>query len=129
LRALSLLGLRRAELSILLAGPRRTRSLNRRWRGVDRTTDVLSFPLYRSPAEFPEENDFAIGDVVINPSMAAEQARLSGVSLKEEMRRLLVHGVLHLLGHDHEGSAYKRKKMEALERDLMGKLEAQEQPQ
>lgn len=123
MRALSLLGLRRAELSILLAGPERTRALNRQWRGVDRTTDVLSFPLYRTPAEFPAEGGFPLGDVVINPSRAAEQARRFGVSLRVEMRRLLIHGILHLAGYDHEGSAYKRRKMEALERELMEGLE------
>lgn len=115
------LGLQRAELSILLAGPRKMRALNRQYRGVDSSTDVMSFPIYESPREFPEDSDFLLGDVVINPSQAQSQALGQGITLKEELRRLLVHGLLHLLGYEH-GSAYQRKKMMTKELELIKEL-------
>ncbi|GAB4390332.1 MAG: rRNA maturation RNase YbeY [Thermodesulfovibrionales bacterium] len=121
-KALRLLGLQRAELSVLLAGPEGIRKLNSRYRGVDRPTDVLSFPLYESPRDFPVEGEFALGDIVLCPSQAARQARLYGVALEDEMRRLLVHGLLHLLGFDHERSGYARRRMERKERELMEAL-------
>jgi rRNA maturation RNase YbeY len=118
-RALRSLGLQRAELSLLFASPALTRSLNRDYRGVDRTTDVLSFPIYSSPGEFPPEGGFLLGDIVINPQLAASQARELGHTLGAEIRRLLVHGLLHLMGHGHEGSDYQRRKMRRLERELL----------
>jgi probable rRNA maturation factor len=123
LKALRLLNLQRAELSILLAGAKRTKELNLKYRGVNRTTDVLSFPIYESPDEFPADADFLIGDIVINPSQALIQAKEHGVTFKEELRRLLVHGLLHLLGYDHEKNTYQRRKMIKKETELLEKLE------
>lgn len=117
-KALRLLGLQRAELSVLLAGSDRIRRLNRQYRGVDSPTDVLSFPLYDSPRDFPGEGEFALGDIVICPERAARQARDYGSTLNEEMRRLMVHGLLHLLGFDHEKGDYRRRKMQRKEREL-----------
>jgi probable rRNA maturation factor len=116
-----LLGLQRAELSILLASPQKIRALNRQYRGVDSSTDVLSFPIYESPREFPKDSDFLLGDVVIDPSRAQRQALGQGITLEEELRRLLVHGLLHLLGYEH-GNAYQRKKMTAKELELIREL-------
>jgi probable rRNA maturation factor len=84
---------KRASLSVLLCGDARMRSLNRRWRRTDRPTDVLSFP--------SGEEGF-LGDLVIDVSYAARQARARGHSLARELKILLAHGLLHLLGYDHE---------------------------
>lgn len=84
---------RGASLSLLFCGDARMRRLNREWRKKDKPTDVLSFP--------SGETGF-LGDVVIDVPYAARQARSRGHSLERELQILLVHGVLHLLGFDHE---------------------------
>ena len=83
----------RASVSVLLCGDARMRRLNREFRKVDRPTDVLSFPA-GEPA--------FLGDVAIDVPYAARQARKRGHALDREVQLLLAHGVLHLLGHDHE---------------------------
>jgi rRNA maturation RNase YbeY len=93
---LSKLGAKRPlspSLSVLLCGDRRMRALNREWRGLDLPTDVLSFP--------SGEQGF-LGDVVIDVPYAARQARRRGHAVSREVRILLAHGLLHLLGYDHE---------------------------
>lgn len=90
---------------------------------MDRTTDVLSFPLYRSMKEMPDGTEFLLGDIVINPHAAERQAVIWGVSLREEMRRLLIHGFLHLLGYDHEKTRQEAEKMRRRERTLRNALE------
>lgn len=92
------------------------RSLNLKWRGIDRPTDVLSFPS-ASPGSR------AIGDIVICPSYAQKRAKEYGAPFKEEIRRLLIHGIVHLLGYDHEeggaqGARMKRKENALLRRML-----------
>ncbi|MFP5232578.1 MAG: rRNA maturation RNase YbeY [Acidobacteriota bacterium] len=91
-KAAGLLG----EVDVLLAGDRTLRRLNREFRGKDKATDVLSFP---SPAEFAGEH---AGDLAISLDTAQRQAREQGHTLRDEVRILLLHGVLHLLGMDHE---------------------------
>ena len=86
----------KGSLSVLLCGDVRMRTLNRVWRGKDVPTDVLSFPAGEAgPAPF-------LGDVAIDVPYAARQARRLGHSLRREVQVLLAHGILHLLGHDHE---------------------------
>jgi probable rRNA maturation factor len=80
-------------LDVLLCGDARMRALNREWRRTDRPTDVLSFPTRESNT---------LGDLVIDVPYAARQARRRGHALAREVQVLLAHGVLHLLGHDHE---------------------------
>ena len=80
-------------LDVLLCGDARMRALNREWRRRDRPTDVLSFPAAGSEM---------LGDLVIDVPYAARQARRRGHALQREVQVLLAHGVLHLLGHDHE---------------------------
>lgn len=121
-KALRSLGLERAELSVLFAGQRRMRKLNLLWRGVDSTTDVLSFPMYASPREFPKEGEFLLGDIAIDPLRAKEQADRRGHSLKGELRLLLVHGILHLMGHDHENGGPGARKMRRKEREVLEAL-------
>ena len=101
----------REELSVALVSDREMRGLNRRWRGKDRPTDVLSFPLNDSRA---------LGDVVISLQTARRQSREGGWPLAAELRRLLAHGILHCRGYDH-GDAREARKMAAAERRLLGK--------
>ena len=109
-----------AEISVLLIGDRAMRSLNRRYRGKDRTTDVLSFPL--RDGTFSKVQHHLLGDIVISVPAAARQAKAAGEPFLVEIDRLLVHGFLHLLGYDHERSRVEARRMEARERRLRGAL-------
>ncbi len=100
-RILELLGEVEAELSVLLVTDAEIHALNRQWRGVDRPTDVLSFP-QREPAVARTPAPGALGDVVVSVETAARQAAERSCTLLDEVTRLLVHGVLHLVGFDHE---------------------------
>jgi len=96
-------------LSITLVGPARIRSLNRTHLGHDRVTDVIAFAHViggraRGRTDAPRRppvRPSLVGDVYICPSVAAAQARALGIGAREELRRLVVHGVLHVTGHDH----------------------------
>jgi len=110
-----------AEVSILVVGDRAMRSLNRRYRGKDRTTDVLSFPLREG--KFPPVQRDLLGDIVLCIPVAVRQARAAGETLFQEVDRLLVHGLLHLLGYDHERGGREARRMEARERRLRAALE------
>lgn len=90
-----------AELSILITDDEEICSLNRLYRGLDRPTDVLSFS--QLEGEGPVGVHQLLGDVVISWETAQRQASDLGHEVPLEMKRLLVHGVLHLLGYDHEG--------------------------
>jgi len=96
------------SLSVLLCGDRRMRTLNGAWRRVDRPTDVLSF----LPFEESSSSSF-LGDIVIDVPYAARQARRRGHALQREVQILLAHGLLHLLGYDHEeddGTMFRRQR-------------------
>jgi len=104
-----------AELSILFVGDQRMRGLNRRYRGMDRTTDVLAFAM----REAPESSAGLLGDVVIAVPTAARQAKEGQRSLDEELTVLLVHGILHLCGYDHERSEKEARRMHRRERMIL----------
>lgn len=95
------------------------RSLNRRFRGKDSATDVLSFPSFDERGKDPAGEDGNLGDVVISADTALRQARDSGHSFEREVSELLIHGILHLCGYDHEGDAGE---MNRLELSLRSKL-------
>jgi probable rRNA maturation factor len=107
--ALRALGLDRGEVGVLLVGDRRIRELNRRWRGLDRPTDVLSFS-QREGAGGGLHPD-VLGDVVVSVPTAVRQAGAAGLSLAEEIDRLVIHGILHLAGHEHEGDPRRARAM------------------
>jgi probable rRNA maturation factor len=88
-----------AELSVLLVTREHMRQLNARFAGEDRATDVLAFPMMED-----EEEALLLGDVVICPRVAGRNAQRLGHSLVRELDVLLVHGTLHLLGYDHQGT-------------------------
>jgi len=114
-RVMKLLGHSRSELSISLVDDASIRSLNRDHRGHDRATDVLSFSLV--DGDHADYRGNLLGDVVISVDTARRQARARRRSLDEEATRLMIHGVLHLLGHDHEADDEYRR-MRAEERRL-----------
>jgi len=97
-----------AELSIVLCGDARMRTLNRRYRGKDRTTDVLAFALHEGRA-LAHADLRVLGDVVISLPAATRQARAAGRDPAAEVRMLLAHGLLHLLGDDHRTLAQARR--------------------
>ena len=92
------------------------RTLNRRYRGKDRTTDVLSFPLREG--RFSGIQPHVLGDIVLSLPTASRQAKAAGEKYHVEIRRLLVHGYLHLLGYDHERSGVEAGRMESREQRL-----------
>jgi probable rRNA maturation factor len=98
--ALSALGLSRSELSIALVDDDEIARLNRDWRKKRGPTDVLSFSLVEG--DFAEHRAGLLGDVVISVETAARQAAERRRGLDDELARLMVHGLLHLVGHDHE---------------------------
>jgi probable rRNA maturation factor len=105
-----------AELSVSLVDEAAMRRLNRDYRGHDRPTDVLAFAMregVRAPGDAA-----VLGDVVISLDTAARQAQERGVSAADEVRTLLIHGILHLLGYDHERSVLDACRMRAMERRL-----------
>lgn len=144
-KALRLLGLKKAELSILLVNDRGMKALNSMHRHIGKTTDVLSFPQdsaevrihpsqcygewKRGSAEAKvfqtsklpnfQTSELILGDVVINLQAAKRQAPEAGLLFHEEIRWLLVHGILHLIGYDHEKSKYAERKMREKEKKLL----------
>ncbi len=109
------LGHGESELSISLVGDDELMELNHRFRGEGKPTDVLSFSLLEGDhAEFHGD---LLGEVVIDLEVAARQASMLGHGLDTEMTRLLIHGTLHLLGHDHQQEKEARA-MEAAEESL-----------
>ncbi len=89
-----------AAMSITFVGPARMRTLNREHLGKDRATDVIAFALSRPPVP-PSPRPTVVGDIYICPAAAAQNARRFGTTVRDETRRLVVHGVLHVLGYEH----------------------------
>lgn len=89
----------RREFSVAFVSDRRMKELNKLFRGKNDTTDVLSFP--HEPDEFDPDKD-NLGDIVISVEQAARQAEENGLTLELEIKQLILHGVLHLCGYDHE---------------------------
>ena len=87
-----------SELSVLFVGSDHIRRLNKRFAGNDYSTDVLAFPMMDE-----DDEGFLLGDVVVCPAVAEENARKMGHGTAKEIDTLLVHGTLHLLGYDHQG--------------------------
>lgn len=114
---LEALDLSQAELSILLTDDPTIWALNREHRQKDRSTDVLAFPLDEQPS-WAMGAERLLGDVVISLDTAARQAAARKRSLEAEVRFLLAHGLLHLVGHDHDTPTRKRR-MDTLTRRLV----------
>jgi probable rRNA maturation factor len=106
-----------AELSVLFIGARAMRTLNRQYRGKDSATDVLSFSLREG--RFGRVQPNMLGDIVIAVPVARQQAVDADLTLQQELERLLVHGLLHLVGYDHERGAADARIMRMKERSLL----------
>jgi probable rRNA maturation factor len=107
------------ELSIALVDDDEIRSLNARWREIDRPTDVLAFAQREGDEHGPSE---LLGDVVISVPTAKRQAVERGHSLDREIAELLVHGLLHLLGYDHERSPSEARRMFRRQREVLAAI-------
>ena len=109
------------ELSVSIVGDRSIRIINRDYLGRDRPTNVISFPLQEGDCSGINPN--ALGDVVISADTAAREAEDGGIDFFERLAFLLLHGILHLCGYDHERSGEAAaKKMERKERKLFKML-------
>ena len=109
------------ELSILLTDDASIKELNAQWRAKDKPTDVLSFSQLEGEP-FPGEAP-CLGDVVISMDTASRQAEKIGHSLEDEFCRLLTHGILHLLGHDHVHGGRQASKMKREESRILAILD------
>ena len=115
-KILSDLGFQGYELSIVIVDDQEITRLNRQYFHRNRPTNVISFPMaVGDPASLPSR---VLGDVVISAETSKRQAEEAGGKAKDEILFLLIHGILHLAGYDHEGAADERKKMEAKEKEL-----------
>jgi probable rRNA maturation factor len=109
-----------AELSLVLGDDALVRSLNREWRGQDKSTNVLSFPALDA-GNPPPGAPHLLGDVVLAFETVAAEAEAQGKLIAHHLRHLVVHGVLHLLGFDHLVEA-EAERMESLETDVLARL-------
>jgi probable rRNA maturation factor len=117
-RALEVVPAGGAGVTVVFVSDRAMRELNRRWRGKRGTTDVLSFPAEQDEFEKLAEGA-TLGDVVISVERAARQAAEHGLSFEREVEQLILHGMLHLCGYDHERDTGE---MNALELRLRRRL-------
>ena len=109
------------EVAIVLADDDEVRRLNRDYRGIDKPTNVLSFGSSGDGRDRVAGEPIILGDVILARETVAAEAATQGKSIADHALHLVVHGVLHLLGHDHE-SAREAEAMEALEIDLLARL-------
>ncbi len=120
-RVLSDLGEDDSELSISIVGDRSIRRINREYLQKDRSTNVISFSLQEG--EFGGVNPSALGDVVISADTAAREAEEGDITFEERLYFLLLHGILHLTGYDHERSGeIEAHRMEVKEQEIFGIL-------
>lgn len=121
-----------AQVSILITGNEEIHEINLEQRGIDRPTDVLSFPMteYETPGDFefleedgadcfdPDSGELLLGDIVISADKVLAQAEEYGHSVKREYAFLLAHSILHLVGYDHMEEE-EAKQMEALQEEIL----------
>jgi probable rRNA maturation factor len=112
-------GLADSEISVLFTSDEEVRALNRTWRGKDRPTNVLSFPM-AAPAEIAEAP--MLGDVVLAHGVCVSEAAEKKVSIEAHAAHLVVHGALHLLGYDHEQGEAAAEEMEGVERRALAAI-------
>jgi probable rRNA maturation factor len=107
-----------ADLTVVVDDDDAVHTLNRDFRGVDNTTDVLSFP---ADEVDPESGHPYLGDIIISYPQASRQAAAGGHSIQAELQLLIVHGVLHLLGHDH-AEADEKARMWSAQSEILSRL-------
>jgi len=110
-RALEAIGKSKSSATIAFVSDKRIRELNRQFRGVDKATDVLSFPA---------EEKFNLGDIAVSVDTAAVQAKENGLTFDGEIAQLILHGLLHLSGYDHETDNGEMNRLELRLRRKLG---------
>jgi len=105
------------EISILIVDDPKIEKLNRKYLNRPGPTNVIAFPMREG--EFSHLSPQLLGDVVISTDTAAKEAQNSGMSMEQRFRELLVHGILHLFGYDHEDSEQNARKMEKKSQELL----------
>lgn len=113
-----------ASMAVAVGGDEKIQSLNLEYRGIDKPTDVLSFP---SGEPDPQTGRVYLGDIIISYPTAEKQAETSGHPVIDEIMLLVVHGVLHLFGHDHREPDDK-KEMWAIQDEILSKLKVKARP-
>jgi probable rRNA maturation factor len=108
-------------VTLILTNDEAIAQINKTYRKKKCPTDVISFAYREAPMPQGATKEH-LGDIFISMETAQRQASEYEVTLKEELKRLLVHGVLHLVGYDHEQSAYKKRIMQKKEDEIMGKI-------
>jgi probable rRNA maturation factor len=120
-RAMTYLDCADRELSVVFGSDRLLHTLNRDYRQQDRPTNVLAFPQSGTSANAPPSP--LLGDVIVSLPIAAREACHLQQSLEERVTFLIIHGLLHLLGYDHDQSLPERRRMEALEAEVIQHLQ------
>ena len=116
-RLLKRLGLEDRELSLLLVDNEEIRELNRLYLDRDHATNVISFAM--TEGDYGDVNPQLLGDIIISVEKAVSEGEVSGVSFKESLDFLMIHGLLHLLGYDHEsGDSQEARRMQDKEEEL-----------
>jgi probable rRNA maturation factor len=114
------------EVAVRLTSDDEVRTLNRQYRGKDAATNVLSFPMIQpdlidAVTQNSDDGEVMLGDIVLAHGVCAAEAADKGIAFEDHAAHLIVHGVLHLLGHDH-GDDPSAEAMEAIERDALASL-------
>jgi probable rRNA maturation factor len=114
-----------ADFSVLLTNDQRIKSLNKEYRGKDKVTDVLSFPVeelsYLEPEKMKALNNSSIGDIVISFETLKKEAFEQNKNFNDHFKHLLIHSMLHLLGFDHENTE-EAKNMESVEINILARI-------
>jgi len=118
---LNALGCNLHELSIVIMNDAQIQALNQTYRGISRPTNVLAFPMQEG--EFSGITPDLLGDVVISAQTARKEADAAGITLDERISQLLVHGILHLLGYDHETAPDDADEMETKSLEILRHIE------
>ena len=109
-QALKAIGIKKTDATIVFVSDDAIRKLNRQFRGKNYSTDVLSFPSSAEPFEVVQQKQ--LGEVVISVQRAKSQARSNGLSFANEVKQLILHGLLHLSGYDHETDKGEMNRLE-----------------
>jgi len=112
------------ELSILIVDDRQIRVFNRDYLDRDRPTNVIAFPMREG--DFSRINPQLLGDVVISADTAKKEGSTAGISTEKRLVELLVHGILHLFGYDHETHRQEAREMEKKADELLGIVQSSE---
>jgi len=119
---LNALGCNAHEISLLITDDTGIRQLNKTYRNLDKPTNVLSFPMQEG--QFSDITPGLLGDVVVSGETARNEAQRAGITLDERLSQLLIHGILHLLGFDHEAGPANAVEMEEKSLKILRDIEA-----